>query len=369
MEHENNFDLLRLFAASQVVYLHSVFHLQLPRGGMLFDILSAFPGVTCFFIISGFLVSKSWLDSSPAAYVIKRALRIYPALIANIAVLDLAMYLTGGFLQPVQWLKYPVHFILFAASASDYFADGINGVLFYGRGFFNGYPSGVLWTLTVELSFYAVLPIPLEIYRRSKLAGAIVLAAMMIGSFLLDYGASEQFRAQHPLLNVTVPFYFWIFGIGIAARMLWPWLDRVVRNRMALWLPAYLVLDMIISMTVEMPPGGLLYLDTNGAPTMVTALRVCLLALALLSCAYSFPRASRVLCGYDLSYAIYLYHMLVVTTLASLGVTGTAWLWPVIYGASAAIAWLSWRYIEAPALRAKRAVSAAAAMAFRAVTS
>jgi peptidoglycan/LPS O-acetylase OafA/YrhL len=41
----------------------------------------------------------------------------------------------------------------------------------------------------------------------------------------------------------------------------------------------------------------------------------------------------------------------------------------VIYGASAAIAWLSWRYIEAPALRAKRAVSAAAAMAFRAVTS
>jgi peptidoglycan/LPS O-acetylase OafA/YrhL len=68
VKHDNNFDLLRLFAACQVVYMHGVFQLKLPSGGLFFDLASAFPGVACFFIISGFLVSKSYLDSTIPAY-------------------------------------------------------------------------------------------------------------------------------------------------------------------------------------------------------------------------------------------------------------------------------------------------------------
>ena len=63
----NNFDLIRLLAALQVVFTHSQHHFEL-QGGILEKIgkhfLFYFPGVPIFFTVSGFLIFWSFERSS-----------------------------------------------------------------------------------------------------------------------------------------------------------------------------------------------------------------------------------------------------------------------------------------------------------------
>lgn len=61
--HSNNFDLIRLAAASQVMVIHSIHNLGIETSRaleMLEFALSFFPGVPIFFVISGYLVSASY---------------------------------------------------------------------------------------------------------------------------------------------------------------------------------------------------------------------------------------------------------------------------------------------------------------------
>ena len=96
----NNFDLLRLFAASQVAYLHISRNLEIQLTGLPLALkycLEYFPGVPIFFVISGFLISISF-DRNPdlRAYTINRILRIYPALWISTLVTLLALALFAG---------------------------------------------------------------------------------------------------------------------------------------------------------------------------------------------------------------------------------------------------------------------------------
>lgn len=79
----NNFDLVRLLAALQVVVVHALMYLK-PRGSFVHIArsgLELFPGVPIFFVISGLLISKSYEQSDCIRnYYRNRCLRIYPGL-------------------------------------------------------------------------------------------------------------------------------------------------------------------------------------------------------------------------------------------------------------------------------------------------
>ena len=85
-----SFDLMRLIAALLVVVSHT-FPLsgQPPLTIMGVEDLGAL-GVSIFFVISGFLVSASYLRD-PKAYLLKRVLRIEPGLIAALAITVVAL--------------------------------------------------------------------------------------------------------------------------------------------------------------------------------------------------------------------------------------------------------------------------------------
>ena len=59
ISRENNFDLIRLFAALQVLLGHGINHLQILGYDEILDVISFFPGVMVFFVISGFLITRS----------------------------------------------------------------------------------------------------------------------------------------------------------------------------------------------------------------------------------------------------------------------------------------------------------------------
>ncbi len=58
---ENNFDLIRLLAALQVLLGHGINHLQILGYEHILNAISFFHGVIIFFVISGFLITRSYI--------------------------------------------------------------------------------------------------------------------------------------------------------------------------------------------------------------------------------------------------------------------------------------------------------------------
>ncbi len=78
--HRNNFTLLRLTLSLIVVLVHCWMLLGVSTRGFIYDIGQI--AVNGFFVISGYLIAKSWTDGpSVKVFVVHRALRIVPALV------------------------------------------------------------------------------------------------------------------------------------------------------------------------------------------------------------------------------------------------------------------------------------------------
>lgn len=158
----NNFDLLRILFAWFVIISHSYVLNGLGATDPLFQVtnqtfLFSFIGVKGFFIISGYLIFKSMMVStSIPEYLIKRVLRIFPALAVVLVLTLVAIYFI-----------YPNNLIPFFKNKEvlAYFLG--NMILFkphfFISGIFNGQYSaainGSLWTIEYEflLSFYFTL--------------------------------------------------------------------------------------------------------------------------------------------------------------------------------------------------------------------
>ncbi|MEI8021293.1 MAG: acyltransferase, partial [Schlesneria sp.] len=153
----NNFDLIRLLAALQVVYCHTCWHLGITSGigdPTLANFIHWFPGVPIFFTISGFLISRSWERSDNwREYATKRVLRIYPALWVQLAV---GILITTAFGVVTPSLATCPSFGLWIVAQST-FVQVYNPSFM--RGFGLGVLNGSLWTIPVELGFYVSLPI------------------------------------------------------------------------------------------------------------------------------------------------------------------------------------------------------------------
>ena len=85
MDRKNNFDALRLIAATSVIFTHAFLIAEGNQNRDPVIVLSqnqcatGLVGVFVFFVISGFLVTQSWEQTnSLPRFLAKRALRIYP---------------------------------------------------------------------------------------------------------------------------------------------------------------------------------------------------------------------------------------------------------------------------------------------------
>jgi len=145
----NNLNLLRFIAASTVLYQHSYPLSGLPQISYFADLVKA---VAVFFIISGFLITKSWCKSKSFHYVQHRFLRIVPGLFV-------CLLFTVCILGP----------ICTKLATSEYFSNKethgylVKNILFnvqyYLPGVFENNPykaavNGSLWTLPIEVFCY-----------------------------------------------------------------------------------------------------------------------------------------------------------------------------------------------------------------------
>src|SRR5690606_32522939 len=153
---ENNFDFLRFLAASAVVFGHSFWlsgrgatePLRLLTGS--YD--TADIAVHVFFVMSGFLIAASWLNSrNPIEFFGKRALRIFPALC-------IAILLTVLVVGPLA-TRWPLDEYWSDGQTLRYLSNIALLTQFHLPGVFadNPFPhtvNGSVWTLPYEVMMY-----------------------------------------------------------------------------------------------------------------------------------------------------------------------------------------------------------------------
>ena len=344
IDRNNHLNFFRLLFALQVVYMHSTEWLKIPLlwGGHVDKFLRLFPGVPLFFLVSGFLITDSYLNSrNLKEYFIKRALSI------NILVLELAMYVGKNF-NGISLFRYVEYFILYVITACLDLADIIIGAPYNFDGFFSSYPSGVLWTLSVELSFYIILPFILCV--KKAIIRNLLLIFLFFVSMIIPAIADENFYSDsifNSLLGLMCLPYLWIFIIGVVMRLYWLKIKKYLKDYGLFYFIFYLIFCFIV---IKFGNGlG----DYKRGLQISTVFQIFLLALAMFSMAFSYTNF-KIDRNTDLSYSVYLYHMLVVQILISLGFSGSLWLYIIVVAVTFAIACVSWNFIEKPALKLKQ---------------
>lgn len=207
--HRNNFDFLRLFAALLVVVGHAYGIMAREQPTLLGPQVSVL-GLIIFFSISGYLVTRSWSnDPSLPRFLSKRALRIFPGLIAAIAV---TTFIVGSAETDLPLSSYLAH--------RDTYLYLLNGVLHYTYGLpglFTGNPiSGAanisLWSLPVEFSLYLATPlIAVLAARRHSFALGVATIALAISSIYFAYyyrGLHSTFYGTDLIAAMGMTFFF-----------------------------------------------------------------------------------------------------------------------------------------------------------------
>jgi len=337
---QNNFDLVRLVAAAQVMVFHALVHLQVPAGALRVAV-SQLPGVPAFFFISGLLISASWeRNADLRTYAVNRALRIFPALygVLLFSLLTLVVFYDRGLLagnlgKLVLWSICQVTLL------QDWNPDFL-------RGWGTGGVNGSLWTIPVELSFYAFIPLIYLACRhwRNCTAVLLIVTALSFGIQIITY----QFQHQMPellfklIIKTPLP-WVGMFCCGILAQRFLPKLHPLVAGRLPRFLALYIALAVL---AWRFPVNGILRAHVNNMG-IINFMALCALVLSL---AYSWPDlADRWLRRNDISYGVYIFHMPVINVFAHTGFNGWAAFSAAVAG-SIGMALGSWFLVEKPAL-------------------
>lgn len=207
----NNFDLIRLLAALQVLIIHYTHHLGL--GNIFIDLLKFLPGVPIFFFLSGYLITSSWLrlkSDKLKNYSKNRFLRLYPALITCIIVTIISIVFSGYSLNHVEWQNLAIWIFTQVSFLQFYNPEFMDN---YATGTFNG----SLWTISVEIQFYILTPIITFLILRYKKIFILIfiffVACNLFNSFL-----NERSNFLEKLFSRSaMPWlYMYIFGSYLA---------------------------------------------------------------------------------------------------------------------------------------------------------
>lgn len=304
---------------------------------LLFQFIGLFPGVPIFFAISGFLISRSYeaRRNDLRSYAVNRGLRIFPGLWVCFAV-SLVCMLALGALTPSR---------MATPSFLAYLIGQLTVGQFYTPGFLKSYgvgnPNGSLWTIPVEIQFYIALPLLYWIGKR--LSGKafdcflIAVAAVSFAAAAAISGRPETMAVK--LFGATFIPHIWMFIAGVLiARNFQNWASAI-EGKGFHWLAAYVAVRL-----------ALMPLHSHVADTAAFVL----LAFAVISLAYTGRDAARkILKEVDISYGVYLYHMVIINVLVQTRNVGPGW--PVVAAivTTFVMAYLSFRVIERPALSLK----------------
>ena len=257
MKHLHGLDLLRFSAAVLVLIYHlGIFAFDQPVFHPAPELLAwpwmhgfsqyGWVGVQIFFVISGFVIAASARGSRPGSFLLRRAIRVFPALWIC-ATIALAIRLAWG--EPLDRLLTPY----------------LHAVILFPKG---PYIDGVVWTLVVEAVFYGFIAILLWRAGPSSDARRLIQnGAFLLGVASATYLAVALFLQVFPIhlggtdLTALSERYFFSLlllrhGVFFAVGML-AWVAYTYGNtaRLRLW-TAVFVIFCLVQIGLDTKPGG-----------------------------------------------------------------------------------------------------------------
>jgi exopolysaccharide production protein ExoZ len=203
-------DLIRFAAALMVV----VFHLswQQPDPQVFFD--PGWVGVEIFFVISGVVIMGSAGKATPVEFLERRFARLYPAAI-GCALVSFAV------LRPFEQV----------AAAQQLHVSAALGTLTRSMLLLKGpFMVSALWTLPIEVAFYALILLVLIVRRLDRVTGLAGLLIVWSGLYLIPFALTEY--AMSPLhvgplgydsYNLSLLRHGCFFGVGM---LIWQVLNQ-----------------------------------------------------------------------------------------------------------------------------------------------
>ncbi|MBC7623619.1 MAG: acyltransferase [Aeromicrobium sp.] len=329
---DNNFDFLRLFAASAVIFAHSWVvagqaanepYVRFPQGVVGGGAL----GVWMFFCISGYLVTHSFVRRGVFGFLEARALRIFPGLWAALG-LGLAV---GAVFTDLSLGSYFAH-----PQAMEYFLRGAVLDIQYKLPTFqqSRVPSeinGSLWTLPVEVELYLLVAVlGLAGLLQKRIFASIALIA---GAFVLFY---------YPPLSSIFPDRSRNYAVAPAICFIIGVVLYLFRDRIKLNLTGSIFL-LILALSVG-------YVQPKFK--IILYLAICYWTLWL-----AFQTAVKVRIPErvgDVSYGLYIYHVPIQASVMQFFPSAAPI--EVFIGSMAitfSLAWMSWHMLEKRALALK----------------
>jgi len=327
------FETLRLVAASAVVLHHS---LRIEHDIVLDDWLFQFSGgytqlgllaVSVFFALSGFLITPGLIKSGNViGYLSRRFMRIMPLLATIVVATALVI---GPLFSSVPVTEYytSAQTWRYLKTISTFLSLQLPGVVDYDGG---DTINGPIWTLHFEWMCYLLLAglAAAKVLSNRWLFLALYVAALLVMVMVMGTIPYDDARGR----AYVFLFLFGYFGAGV---LLYLFNDRVR------WSRGLMLLALALLVGAYATP-----FDYFIAPLLTAYLVV---GLGLMR----FP-ATPLTRGVDLSYGVYLTHSVILMMLMNIH-PFQSWiaLFAVCLPLSCAAAFLTWKFIEAPALAHK----------------
>lgn len=278
----NNFNILRVLF-SVIVLLYHI--------GVLSNIkwLLFFPGtlsVHCFFVISGYLITKSFFENKNIkVYFYSRILRIYPLYIIVI----LASFFIGSVITTLTYDDYinsgAIKYVISNLLLLNFLEPNLPGVFIdNGNG---GAVNGSLWTIKVEVMFYLIVPVIYSFFIKEshrKIGTIIIGVSSIIFCYYLSYLIDEY--NLNSSLNNQLPSFLSYFMVGAYFNFI-----KKDNKHILLLLPFVIY--------------GLIYIDWIWMKPILTGFLVYILAFLMPKINVSEKLG-------DISYGIYIWHFPVI---------------------------------------------------------
>jgi peptidoglycan/LPS O-acetylase OafA/YrhL len=335
----NNFDLIRIVTAVLVLINHSLAHLELHTPAF-YTVIKQFPRVPMFFVMSGYLLSASFeKNSNLKSYFTNRLFRIYPGLWVCL-ILTVILFATIGGVS------------FFNAEAIPWFISQAAGLIWtphFLKDFGYGSYNGSLWTIVVELQFYLALPIIYFIgtlisskWIKDKKKANLYFYTLFVFSFILAFTLRHYFTETDDIRTATekgirysILPHAYIFMTGILMQRWKIFKSPAIYGKGLYWAIGYLAFVYLVP-------------DT----TIKNMIQMLILAPCTIAIAYSIPGlATKWLNNRDLSYGVYMYHGLLLTILVEFNMKGSYWYLLGVFVVTMILSWLSYTYVETPAMK------------------
>lgn len=286
---KNNFDFIRVLLA----FIVFVGHLGTLSASKELEILQYSPieiAVFGFFVVSGFLIARSYERSSGLkSYLEKRIRRIVPAYLLVVFLCAILLSLVSTYSFTEYFSNPQVYKYLFWNSLFlNFKAPWLPGV------FGNQAVNGALWTLKIEMSYYFCVPLLFLLFgKNNKYRNTSLIVIYFLSLIYLNYFESLHKISTAKQLPGTLSYF--IPGMLIYFNFEW-----FIKHKNTLFIIAVITvwIDLILNIKLFSPM---------------------MIGIIVLYIAYSFKFLNNFGKYGDFTYGIYIFHFPIIRVFTTLG--------------------------------------------------